>query len=222
MTDDTRSNAAVAQLTGDLSQAILSATRSNAAVAQLIGDLSQAILSAYADLRDAVELMDTKITPYGEREDGTTANYIVADSTWHRVLSIARGSTSDAARKALDEMRATATDDAGGDALSVADIEQLATNVRTALALADHTARTGEKTTGRYANVMRRGFDSLHRLAALAAESTPVDVVRSENVEVQPGASDGPDRDRAAALQRRGEEEDPRRAEDRQHADGGV
>lgn len=46
-----------------------------------------------ADLRvllDAIETMDQKITPYGEREDGTILHYIVADSTWHRVLAAAR------------------------------------------------------------------------------------------------------------------------------------
>jgi hypothetical protein len=53
------------------------------------------------DLRAAVELMDTKVTPYGEREDGTTSAYIVADSTWHRVVAIARGATSENARAAL-------------------------------------------------------------------------------------------------------------------------
>lgn len=59
-----------------------------------------------ADLRDAVEIMDQKITPYGERdEDGTTLAYIVGDSTWHRALAVARGSTSDAARKAIDGYR---------------------------------------------------------------------------------------------------------------------
>jgi len=41
-------------------------------------------------LLDAIEIMDQKITPYGEREDGTIQNYIVADSTWHRVLAAAR------------------------------------------------------------------------------------------------------------------------------------
>jgi hypothetical protein len=56
-----------------------------------------------AELRAAVELMDQKITPYGEREDGTIAAYIVGDSTWHRVLAIARGSTSDKAREAITE-----------------------------------------------------------------------------------------------------------------------
>jgi hypothetical protein len=41
-------------------------------------------------LLDAIEVMDQKITPYGEREDGTILHYIVADSTWHRVLAAAR------------------------------------------------------------------------------------------------------------------------------------
>lgn len=41
-------------------------------------------------LLDAIETMDQKITPYGERADGTILHYIVADSTWHRVLAAAR------------------------------------------------------------------------------------------------------------------------------------
>jgi hypothetical protein len=47
-------------------------------------------LEALRTLLDAIETMDQKITPYGEREDGTILHYIVADSTWHRVLAAAR------------------------------------------------------------------------------------------------------------------------------------
>jgi acyl-CoA reductase-like NAD-dependent aldehyde dehydrogenase len=46
--------------------------------------------AALRKLLDAIETMDQKITPYGEREDGTILHYIVADSTWHRVLAAAR------------------------------------------------------------------------------------------------------------------------------------
>ena len=66
--------------------------------------------TALRDLADAVELMDTKVTPYGVREDGTVAAYIVADSTWHRVLAIARGHKSDAAQMVLDKFRELLSD----------------------------------------------------------------------------------------------------------------
>jgi hypothetical protein len=56
-------------------------------------------------LRDAIEIMATRVTPHGERDDGTTLAYIVADSTWHRVLSIARHGASEAAEAALDRYR---------------------------------------------------------------------------------------------------------------------
>jgi hypothetical protein len=46
--------------------------------------------AALRKLLDAIETMDQKITPYGEREDGTILHYIVADSTWHRILAAAR------------------------------------------------------------------------------------------------------------------------------------
>jgi hypothetical protein len=45
---------------------------------------------ALRHLLDAIETMDQKITPYGERDDGTILHYIVADSTWHRILAAAR------------------------------------------------------------------------------------------------------------------------------------
>ena len=63
-----------------------------------------------ADLRTAIEIMDMKATPYGESEDGSVVNYIVRASTWHRVLAIARGSTSAAARRAIDDFRALLSD----------------------------------------------------------------------------------------------------------------
>ena len=65
-------------------------------------DLSRESL---ATLLDAVEIMDQKITPYGEREDGTIQNYIVADSTWHRVLAAARALSS-RAEPETDKQRA--------------------------------------------------------------------------------------------------------------------
>jgi hypothetical protein len=49
-----------------------------------------ALAEALRRLLDAVETMDQKITPYGEREDGTILHYLVADSTWHRILAAAR------------------------------------------------------------------------------------------------------------------------------------
>lgn len=52
--------------------------------------MSESPLTDVLRLLDAVEIMDQKITPYGEREDGTILHYIVADSTWHRVLAAAR------------------------------------------------------------------------------------------------------------------------------------
>lgn len=66
-----------------------------------------------ADLIDAVNIMDTKIIAATEREDGTTATYLVGDSTWHRVLAIARGSTSEAARKAINAFRDADTPEPG-------------------------------------------------------------------------------------------------------------
>jgi hypothetical protein len=101
---------------GDIpTEATIGANRLRAALSAPSTEASGEGLTATAgeelrDLRDAVELMDTKITPFGERADGTTSAYIVADSTWHRVLAIARGSTSENARKALDEHRRAATD----------------------------------------------------------------------------------------------------------------
>jgi hypothetical protein len=57
------------------------------------------------DLITAIDIMDGKLQPLAEREDGTVKSYAVADSTWHRVLAIAHGSTSDKARLAIDAFR---------------------------------------------------------------------------------------------------------------------
>jgi hypothetical protein len=48
-------------------------------------------------LLDAIAIMDQKITPYGERDDGTILHYIVADSTWHRILAAAEQVRADIA-----------------------------------------------------------------------------------------------------------------------------
>ena len=62
-------------------------------------DAETAELHDYLTL--AVEYMDVKMQTEAIRPDGTVKRYSIDDTTWHRVLAIARGSLSDDARRVL-------------------------------------------------------------------------------------------------------------------------
>ena len=64
------------------------------------------LAEALADLRAAVELADMRTDDGEVNPDGTVSEYILSATDWNRVVSIARGSKSEADERAIAPFRA--------------------------------------------------------------------------------------------------------------------